>query len=185
MEETQDESDDSKESNNESDEESVDESEDESNDSIDYDTDDDSDYGIKDGLNWFMKSKCSIDHVNEFSRKYCVHPGFAVSIDEMMKLFKGRSNMTFRMKCKPIKEGFKFYAMCDAGTGFIYFFLPDGLKEKKKKTIAEKVAQMVRRLPQRKEKQYIAVMDNYFTWPKTIIGNRKLGVATMGTAQNR
>ena len=123
--------------------------------------------------------------MNKFSSLYCVHPGFAVSIDEMMKLFKGRSNMTWRMKCKPIKEGYKFYAMCDARTGFIYFFFPDGLKEKNKKSIAQKVIQMVRRLPDRKNKQYVAVMDNYFTFPKTIIGIRKCGVATLGTARNR
>ena len=55
----------------------------------------------------------------------------------MMKLFKGRSKMTYRMKKKPIKEGYKFYAICDASTGFIYFILPDGLTEKKKRTTAE------------------------------------------------
>ena len=93
--------------------------------------------------------------------------------------------MTYWIKCKPIKEGYKFYAVCDAQTGFVYFFLPDGLKEKKKKTIAQKVVQMVRQLPQRKNWQYIAVMDNYFTWPKTIVGNRKYNVATVGTARNR
>ena len=102
--------------------------------------------------------------------------GFVVSIDKMIKLFKGRSNMTHQIKCKPIKEGYKFYANCDAQTGFVYFFLPDGLKEKKKKTIALKVVQMGQRLPQRKKRQYIAVMDNYFTWRKIIVGNRKCNV---------
>ena len=154
-------------------------------DEIDYTTDKDDNYNIEERLNWFIKSKFFIDRVNKFSREYCVHPGFVVSIEEMMKLFKGCSNTTHRINCKPIKEGYKFYAVCNAKTGFVYFFLPDGLKEKKKKTIAQKVVQVVRRLPQRKENQYIAVMDNYFTWPKTIIGNRKCNVATVGTARNR
>ena len=151
---------------------------------MDYETDDNESYDIDEGLNWFIKSKFFIDHVNKISSRYCVHPSFAVSIDKMMKLFKGRSNMTHQMKCKPIKEGFKFYTMCDAQTGFVYFFLPDGLKEKKKKTIAQKVVQLVRCLPDRRHKQYIAAMDNYFTLSKTIIGNRNCNVATMGTAQN-
>jgi hypothetical protein len=38
--------------------------------------------------------------------------------------------MTVRMKKKPIKEGYKFYALCDASTGFVYCFVPDGLREK-------------------------------------------------------
>jgi len=69
-----------------------------------------------------------LNHVNTVSKKLCTYPGFALSIDEMMKIFKGRSHMTVRMKCKPIKEGFKFYAICDSSTGFVYHFIPDGLR---------------------------------------------------------
>ena len=41
-----------------------------------------------------------IDWVNKFLQTYCVYPGFAISIDEMMKLFKGQSNMTHIMNEK-------------------------------------------------------------------------------------
>ena len=78
--------------------------------SSDYDTDTEH----KDERNvdlWYQKVKIFLDHVNKISQKCCKHPSFALSINEMMKLFKGRSNMTFRMKKKPIKEGFKFF--CD------------------------------------------------------------------------
>ena len=116
---------------------------------------------------------------------YCVHPGFAISIDEMMKLFKGRSNMTHRMKKKPIKEGFKFFAMVCSYSGWCYFFFPDGLREKKKRGIAAGVKFLVRHLPDRKNKQYVVIMDNYFTLVKTMIATRECGVAAMGTARSR
>ena len=40
---------------------------------------------------------------------------------------------------------------------------------------------MVCHLPDRKKKQNVIVMDNYFTLVKTMIGTRKCGVAVMGT----
>ena len=126
-----------------------------------------------------------LDWVNKFPCTHCIHPGFAISIDEMMKLFKGRSNMTHRMKKKPIKEGFKLYAMVCAWSDFCFFFFSDGLKEKKKRGITDAVVFMVRHLPGRKKKQYVVVMDNYFTLVKSLIGTRKCGVAVMGTTRAR
>ena len=79
----------------------------------------------------------------------CVYPGFNLSIDKMMKLFKGRSFQTVRMKFKPIKEGFKFYAIYDSTTGFVYFFLPDDMKDKHKGTIVDSVVRLVKELPDR------------------------------------
>lgn len=81
-----------------------------------------------------------------------MHPGFAISIKKMMMFFKGWSNMTHHMKYKLIKEGFKFYAMCDVATGFIYFFLSERLKEKKKKNSSEKVCRLVCPLPGRSKR---------------------------------
>ena len=89
------------------------------------------------------------------------------------------------MKKKPIKEAFKFYAMCCATSGWCYFFFPDGLRDKKKKKIHKSVIWSVCHLPDRKNKQYVVVMDNYFTLTKTMIGTRKCGVAAMGTARGR
>ena len=51
--------------------------------------------------------------------------------------------------------------------------------------IHEGVVWCVRHLPERKKKQYVVVMDNYFTMSKTMIGTRKCGVAAMGTARGR
>ena len=41
---------------------------------------------------WYYKAKFMLDWVNRFSQTHCIHPGFDISIDEMMKLFKGCSN---------------------------------------------------------------------------------------------
>ena len=79
-----------------------------------------------------------LDWVNKLSQTYCVYPGFSISIDEMVKLFKLEtflnffSSLTYRMK-KTMKEGFKFFAMVCAWSGYCFFFFPDGVKKKRKK----------------------------------------------------
>ena len=88
-----------------------------------------------------------LDQVNDFSRTVCEHPGLNLSLDEMTKLFKSCSSKTVWMKKKPIIEGFKFLAIYDTIIGFVIYFVPDGLQEKKKKTIAQKVIAIAKRLP--------------------------------------
>ena len=104
----------------------------------------------------------------------------------MMKLFKGCSSMTIRMKQKPIKEGFKFLAICDTVTGFVFYFVPDGLWEKKKKkTIAQKVIAIVKRPPGRCDQQYVIVMDNYFKYSKMMKGSCHLNVVAFGKVHGK
>ena len=93
--------------------------------------------------------------------------------------------MTHRMKKKPIKEGFKFYAIICSYSSWCYFFFPEGLKEGKKRGMADTVVFMVYHLSARENKQYVVVMDNYFTLVKTMIGTRECGVVAMGTARTR
>jgi Transposase IS4 len=47
--------------------------------------------------------------------------GQNVSFDEMMVPFAGRSKHTLKMKNKPVKEGFKIWALCDHG--YLWDFL--------------------------------------------------------------
>jgi Transposase IS4 len=47
--------------------------------------------------------------------------GQDVSFDEMMVPFAGRSKHTLKMKNKPVKEGFKIWALCDHG--YLWDFL--------------------------------------------------------------
>ncbi|OAQ22383.1 hypothetical protein K457DRAFT_143467 [Linnemannia elongata AG-77] len=56
-----------------------------------------------------LSSKLSKD----FSTFYI--PSTDVSVDEMIVRFSGRSSHTVKMKCKPTPEGYKIYALCEAG----------------------------------------------------------------------
>ncbi|KAG7340642.1 transposase IS4 [Nitzschia inconspicua] len=48
--------------------------------------------------NWYHKIQGFVDHINAVSKRLCKNPGSVLSIDEMMKRFKGRSNQTHRMQ---------------------------------------------------------------------------------------
>ena len=50
------------------------------------------------------KEKFMLDWVNKSLCTHCIHPGFAVSLDKMMKLFKGCLNMAYRMKKNQLKK---------------------------------------------------------------------------------
>lgn len=50
--------------------------------------------------------------------KELYNPSRQLSIDESMVKFKGRSSMKQYMPLKPIKRGFKVWAMCDSGSGY-------------------------------------------------------------------
>ena len=56
---------------------------------------------------WLRKVGPLLDHIKEVN-KIIFTPGNVNAIDEMMVRFFGRSGHTYRMKNKPIKEGFKF-----------------------------------------------------------------------------
>jgi Transposase IS4 len=85
--------------------------------------------------------------VNKVSKKLCAHPGWTLSLDEMMKKFKGRSSETLRMPRKPAKKGFKFYAICDFSTGYVYHFFPSGRNDDSK--IIHSVLPLLDVIPQR------------------------------------
>ena len=87
------------------------------------------------------------------------------------------------MKNKPIKQGFKFFALCDATEGYVYAFIPAGRLEDK--NIKDTVINLAEQLPKRGELSYVIGMDNYFTLPKAIDGCRQANVAVVGTARGR
>ncbi len=71
----------------------------------------------------------------------------------MMKLFKGRSIQTHRMKKKPIKQGYKFFALCCSQTSYVYDFFPDGRMIKS--TIAGDVERLIKTIPRRGDLKYV------------------------------
>lgn len=132
---------------------------------------------------WYEKVEGFLNHINKVSKLICRRPGSHLAIDEMMKKFKGRSSQTHRMAKKPIKEGYKFYALCDSSSGFIYEFFPDGRMEKN--TIAGSVGKLIDCIPRRNELQYVVTMDNFFTTPRVMVESRQKNVGVIGTARNR
>jgi hypothetical protein len=43
---------------------------------------------------WYQPIKAFVEHVNKISKRLCINPGWTLSLDEMMKKFKGRSGET-------------------------------------------------------------------------------------------
>ena len=131
---------------------------------------------------WFGRVSDFVDHVNKTSQ-FLFKPGTNISLDEMMRLFKGRSKQTYMMRQKPIKKGFKFWAVSDTVSGFCYFFKPSGrlVKEKVKDTVLECLGM----LPDKETMQYICGMDNYFTVQGVPSGCHDMGIGMVGTAHAR
>lgn len=130
---------------------------------------------------WYKKVALFIDHVNSMSAHICIRPGSRLSIDEMMKLFKGRSAQTARMKGKPIKEGYKFWALCDAETGYVYDFIPDGRLASR--TIHDVVISLAFMIPVSISHNYVIAMDNYFTRQKVMTSLTEMNIGCVGTAR--
>ena len=63
---------------------------------------------------WHMKLEPLASLLRTKFQAYVVL-GRNVSFDEMMVPFARRSKHTLKMKNKPIKEGFKIWALCDHG----------------------------------------------------------------------
>ncbi len=133
---------------------------------------------------WYHKVEEFVNWINKVSQRLCRHPGSTLSIDEMMKRFKGRSKDTHRMKHKPIKEGFKFWALCDSSTGYCYSYFPAG-RWSEKTNIKNTVMRLVETIPRRDVLKYIVTMDNYFTLGSVLAATREANVGVIGTARNR
>jgi len=56
----------------------------------------------------------------DFTRLFL--PSTDVSVDEMIVRFSGRSKHTVKMKCKPTPEGYKIFALCQAGYTYSFLF---------------------------------------------------------------
>ena len=63
---------------------------------------------------WYMKLSPLYKHLNSQFKAYYI-PSQNISIDEMMKAFTGLSAYTIKMLDKPIKEGYKMWAVADHG----------------------------------------------------------------------
>lgn len=109
-----------------------------------------------------------------------------------MVLFKGASGQTFRMKEKPIKEGYKSWALCDSTTGYVICFTP---AKRTVKAISEFhtieggqlnsiIHYLLSFFPASHPKMTI-VMDNLFTTSAVCRSLREKGIGILGTVRNR
>lgn len=142
---------------------------------------DDPEEEVQADTRWYKKAALFLDHVSAMSKRICKFPGSRLSIDEMMKRFKGRSLATVRMKNKPIKEGYKFFAIADSETGYVYEMIPDGRFEKT--STHDTVLFLAGMLPQAPDLNYVVAMDNYFTWSKVLTSLTEIGIGCVGTAR--
>lgn len=140
---------------------------------------------------WFNKVGPLLDHVREVLKTLMV-PGSKLSIDEMMLRFFGRSAQTFRMKNKPIKEGYKVMALACAFTGYVYAITPDGrlgsqgeVTARDSGKIVSMVTHLTDQLPPPHQHKYTLAMDNYFTTPQTMKALREDDIGAFGTARAR
>jgi len=70
---------------------------------------------------WFR----GLGPLNSIIRDRCQEyylPASNITVDEMMIWFGGRSHHTYRMPSKPIREGYKVFALCDIGYTFNWLF---------------------------------------------------------------
>ena len=130
---------------------------------------------------WYKKVGYFLSHVSAVSQRICTRPGSRAAIDEMMKRFKGRASDTIRMKAKPIKEGYKFFALADSLTGYIYEMIPDGRTEKR--STHDTVLMLAGMLPLSPLHNCVIAMDNYFTWAKVMTSLTECGIGCIGTAR--
>ena len=102
----------------------------------------------------------------------------------MMRLFKGRSVQTFHMKQKPIKEGYKFWSICCAQSGFCWKIIPAAhVGNEEGRQIIKSTLSLIESLPLWDTKEYVCGLDNLFTWSQVLKGAHDMNVAIVGTAR--
>ena len=166
----------------ESDSDDDDESDDDGSDADDEDEADD--HAVDERYQFEGKVRPLFDAFRRANRLLCMRPGTHVTIDEMMQRFKGKSKETYRMRGKPIREGYKYFSLCDAESKFIWRMLPYG-RVAHKVGIIQTVVDLVKSLPDRPAKQYVVTMDNYFTYDKAINKCVDEHVHVCGTAKGK
>ena len=94
--------------------------------------------------------------------KSTYYPHCQVSIDEAMIPFKGRSSMKQYLPLKPVKRGFKVWAMADALNGYLYDFdVYTGATGERETPLGEKVVLTLSESI--KGRHHQLYYDNYFS----------------------
>ena len=135
---------------------------------------------------WWYKLEPIASEFRDLCSKYWI-PGINLSIDEMMIRFFGRSKHTFKAPNKPIKEGYKIFALCEAG--YTYYFMwsskCNSYGELNKLPDLSPTESMVYQLAQRLPRgvPHVIYMDNLFTRVPILRKLRTLNIGACGTTR--
>jgi len=112
----------------------------------------------------------------------------ALSIDEMMVKFFGRTILKQFIRNKPVRFGIKLWVLCIYGFLLdfdVYCDKDESIKEKC--ALGSRVVKMLREFFQKKSSDEISkyvTFDNYFCSPDLLVRLKKLGLRATGTVRN-
>lgn len=136
---------------------------------------------------WYEKLNPLASVLQERFRSYYL-PATKVAIDEMVVRFCGRSHHTLKIRNKPIKEGYKIFALCDHGYtySFLWYSSTQGIAELDRSSTnltptSCGVLQLAKLLPP--NRQWHLILDNYFTNVPLFEKLRELGIGAAGTTR--
>lgn len=116
-----------------------------------------------DSFDKLFKIRPLIDHLNNIY-KILYNPSQNLSVDESMVAFTGRSCMKQYMPLKPIKRGFKVWAMTDSATGYLLSFdVYTGKKKSNKPELGLGENVVLELSKYYTQKYYCLYFDNFFT----------------------
>ena len=143
---------------------------------------------LKPNQMWWYKLEPFASYMRAACLRYW-EPSNAISIDETMIRGFGRSHHAFKMPNKPIKQGYKLFAIADQGyiLHWIWASRHKSLVEVKKQKDLTMTGSMVLQLIQQglppHRNNYTIYMDNYFTTIPLFQRLRQLGFGACGTTR--
>lgn len=135
---------------------------------------------------WFKKVDPLASILQERYRLFFL-PSTKVAIDEMVVRLSGRSHHTLKIRNKPVKEGYKIFALCSHGYtyGFIWYSssvgLANVLPQSNLTPTSAGVIALAQLLP--RDHCWNLILDNYFTNVPLFERLLLLGIGAAGTTR--
>ena len=135
---------------------------------------------------WYKKVDPLASILQERYRSFYL-PSTKVAIDEMVVRFSGRSHHTLKIRNKPVKEGYKIFALCSHGYtyGFIWYSSSVGLANIPPQSNLTPTSAGVLSLAQLLPSNHCwhLILDNYFTNVPLFERLLLLGIGAAGTTR--
>jgi hypothetical protein len=142
---------------------------------------------------FFEKLEPLTSHIRDICKRLYT-PGTHVTINESMSAYRERTSHTTKLKNKPIKEGYKMWALAEHGYiwSWLFYSLRDGterIREARDPAIPTDmnpthtmVMKLAMELPY-KEYNYVLYLDNLFTSVPLLNALEKLKIGATGTTR--